>query len=236
MTKPLGPEAQAVLKHFGEDLDREIARCCGRCGGTGYLLGFQHVDNGRCFECGGSGGHHTKTVRQILNNAKARDRRAAKRQAEIDKHHAEVLQWRADNSELIARANAINLDWLTHSMAIPSDKTIEAVEKIVGERELEAAERRPAPTGRVQVEGEVVSVKSYFSQYGESIKITVKSDEGFLVWGTAPSTILRDVGFDGELKGSRVRFTATVEPSEDDPSFGFYKRPTKAQLVQEETK
>jgi hypothetical protein len=32
-------------------------------------------------------------------------------------------------------------------------------------------------------------------------------------------------------KGDRVRFTATVTPSNDDAKFGFYKRPTKAELV-----
>jgi len=44
-------------------------------------------------------------------------------------------------------------------------------------------------------------------------------------WGTIPSSI-GNVG-----KGGRVQFTAKVEPSAKDPKFGFYSRPTKAQMT-----
>ncbi len=32
-------------------------------------------------------------------------------------------------------------------------------------------------------------------------------------------------------RGDRVRFTATLTPSDRDPKFGFYKRPSKAAFV-----
>lgn len=36
---------------------------------------------------------------------------------------------------------------------------------------------------------------------------------------------------DHGVKGRRITFTATVEASDDDPGFGFFSRPTKAQLA-----
>lgn len=40
---------------------------CGKCSGRGRIVGFSHIDNGRCFDCGGSGKHeHTPaTLEQI---------------------------------------------------------------------------------------------------------------------------------------------------------------------------
>lgn len=119
-----------------------------------------------------------------------------------------------------------------------SDKQSELVEKLVvqvTERYAEYLERESAkaakiaagvkaPEGRVVVEGEVVSVKWQDSDFGGAFKWTVRTDEGWAVWGTVP------VGLDVD-KGARVRFTATVTPSDSDPLFGFAKRPAKAQIL-----
>jgi len=35
-------------------------------------------------------------------------------------------------------------------------------------------------------------------------------------------------------KGDRVQFSAKVSRSEDDPSFGFISRPTKAKIISQE--
>ena len=53
-----------------------------------------------------------------------------------------------------------------------------------------------------------------------SQKCTLKDDRGFVVWG----------GNIGE-KGDKVSFMATVVVSDNDPKFGFYKRPTKIQIL-----
>lgn len=86
------------------------------------------------------------------------------------------------------------------------------------------------PTGRVAIEGTVTTVRWQDSQYGGSLKIRVLADEGWAVWGTAPSAL--STMFHNVEKGDRVAFTATVEASNDDPTFGFYKRPTKARLIE----
>lgn len=137
-----------------------------------------------------------------------------------------------------------------------SDKQVEFLAKLVdridnyAEREAEqaakqAAERaalQPCPTGKVMITGEVISTKAVDSQYGIVYKMLVKDDRGFKVWGSIPRALeLFDVEQSDEQgswklqrgleRGDRVSFSATVEPSNDDTHFGFYKRPTKPQLL-----
>ena len=83
------------------------------------------------------------------------------------------------------------------------------------------------PEGRVQIEGEVIKLKDYDGYMpGSTVtKMTVKNPAGWLVWGSVPSDI-----WDVE-KGDHVRFTATVTPSGDDPLFGKFKRPVKAEVI-----
>lgn len=121
-----------------------------------------------------------------------------------------------------------------------SDKALGYVGALLGRIErrpaieaARAAEREaaaPCPTGRVTVTGTVISTKWVSNGFrrsrwdpAETLKMLVKSDTGFKVFGTAPSALLG-----AELKGARVTFSAMVEPSKDDPKFGFFKRPTSA--------
>lgn len=57
------------------------------------------------------------------------------------------------------------------------------------------------------------------------MKALIKTVEGWKVWGTLPAAI------DDVERGTKVQFDAKVTPSDDDPKFGFFKRPTKAALV-----
>lgn len=112
-----------------------------------------------------------------------------------------------------------------------SDKQIELVFKIAKQE----AERVPEPepvnipedvlNGRVTLTGEVLGVKCVESEWGYQTKVLVRDDRGFKLWGTYPTT--------GEFydKGARIRFTARVERSKDDPAFGFFSRPTKGELL-----
>jgi hypothetical protein len=94
------------------------------------------------------------------------------------------------------------------------------------ERERERADevRVPCPIGRVTVIGKVVSVDSKDTDYGTRHVMTVRDDTGFTVWGSQPSSLYPSVG-------DRIEFTASVERSDRDECFGFYKRPTKARLL-----
>lgn len=116
-----------------------------------------------------------------------------------------------------------------------------------GERQAERAAREaaeaealadapPLAEGRRSVVGEIVSTKYKETPYGTTLKMLVKDIDGNKVWGTVPR-VLEDKTFGEngiELKGQTVTFTATVERSRDDEHFGFFKKPTKAQIVGEE--
>lgn len=78
--------------------------------------------------------------------------------------------------------------------------------------------------GRQIIEGAVKSFKTVENDYGVSFKMLVELADGRRVYGTVPSSINPEIG-------DTVRFTAKVEPKDDDPTFGFYSRPTKAEVV-----
>lgn len=99
-------------------------------------------------------------------------------------------------------------------------------------RAAEDAAAKPCPSGRIEITGTVLTVKEQPSDYapgGSVLKMLVRADDGWKVWGTVPSILLESVG--AVRNGVRVRFTATVTPSEKDNKFGFYKRPTNAAFV-----
>jgi len=105
------------------------------------------------------------------------------------------------------------------------------------ERQAEHDSAADCPSGHIKVEGTVVSVKIKTSdRYGDSLKMTVKHDDGWLVWGSVPACLGGVADFqekDGRCvkRGDRIRFSANVEPSDGDPKFGFFKRPSEACVV-----
>lgn len=90
---------------------------------------------------------------------------------------------------------------------------------------IEAENSAPVVEGRGPVEGVVLGTRWQESDFGDTKKMLVRDDRGFKLWGTVPSAILE------VAKGDRVRFTAKAEKSQDDETFGFYSRPTKAEVL-----
>lgn len=92
---------------------------------------------------------------------------------------------------------------------------------------------KPIPSelleGRNTFKGEILVTKWQASQFGDQLKMLVKDERGFKVWGTAPNALWED--HSGSVKGMVVQFDATAEVSDDDETFGFYKRPTKVSVV-----
>jgi hypothetical protein len=140
-----------------------------------------------------------------------------------------------------------DLAWKAHKYGDISDKQVALVEKLLGElavadaelaiREAEEAAKPPVPAltaGRQVITGTVLSSRWVDSDYGYgtsgTVKITVKLDNGQRVHGSLPRDLWGQ-GDDPEEKGRRITLTATVKPSDDDPGFGFYTRPTKAQWL-----
>lgn len=133
-----------------------------------------------------------------------------------------------------------------------SEAQVNALQKSIERQkqfeERKAAEREalkdapPLPEGRRQIEGEVLSVKVQDGYYGLQVKMLIREADGNKVWGTVPEVLetIRVNDSEGNYagtrmieKGERVRLTATVERSQDDEHFGFYKRPTKPELITE---
>ncbi len=66
-----------------------------------------------------------------------------------------------------------------------------------------------------------------FNTTTTKILVKVEGAEGvFKIFGTAPAAILNGT----ELRGLRVKFAAELEPKE--AGFGWFKRPTKAALLE----
>ena len=88
----------------------------------------------------------------------------------------------------------------------------------------------PSTDERIQIEGEAISVKwveDYYNDHGTQ-KMTVKVNTpngSWLCYGSVPTAV------ENLERGQTVRFMAKVEQGNKDEHFGFFKRPTKAEIV-----
>ena len=98
-------------------------------------------------------------------------------------------------------------------------------ENMLEERKAERERAEPCPRGRINITGVVLSIKEKSSKFGTVWKMLIKTEQGYLVWGTLPTSIHI------AEKGDEVSLTASVEPSDNDNKFGFFKRPTQAVLI-----
>jgi len=94
--------------------------------------------------------------------------------------------------------------------------------------EREAAKPVPITEERVVVRGKILSIR-YPDQGcgGDPTKCLVQTDDGWKVWGTLPRQL------DDAERGAVIEFSAKIAPSQDDPKFGFFSRPTKPRLITE---
>jgi len=96
-------------------------------------------------------------------------------------------------------------------------------------REVErTADARPVPVTveRILITGVVVKVAVQENDFYCRDVMTVEDDRGFRLWGSVPSSL--DIE---DIKNKRITFTAKVTQSDRDPKFGFFKRPTKAEMI-----
>lgn len=120
-----------------------------------------------------------------------------------------------------------------------SDKQVDALsrclagrKKFEAQREKQKAER-PAtaivPVGKgTEIVGEVVKVDVKENDFGFRRVMTVKTKEGWLVWGTVPTAI------SAVEVGNWIKFVANTEASDRDEAFGFFQRPRKAEVLKGE--
>jgi len=97
----------------------------------------------------------------------------------------------------------------------------------------------PVPVTDERIKFTGVIEKTYLkeNQWGGQWRMFFIDDRGFKLNGSVGSSFSEKYDFDedGDYRtrnmdeGTRVSFVATVTPSEDDPKFGFFKRPTKVE-------
>lgn len=138
----------------------------------------------------------------------------------------------ATNLARLARMDWVGSKWLgllAYAPAGYAKAKAEESERLA--RESADAERRaaakplPVSSDRVRVEGEIATRRYVENAFGGSVKVRVVSDDGWAVWGTLPAAI-----GDAEV-GDRIAFVARLSPSEDDELFGFFSRPSKAEVL-----
>lgn len=92
--------------------------------------------------------------------------------------------------------------------------------QILAERAAERAIAAPCPKGRVTVKGTVIKTDERETDFGLVTKMLIKAQEGYMVWCTVPRA------WETPERNASIEVTVTLEPSKDDPKFGFGSRPT----------
>lgn len=224
---------------------------CKRCGGEGIMTQFQGTMGGICFECQGGKGD-MKPIAALRRREQGRVRRV--NQANMALHERRMF-----HNTNVRRAMEINPaaeGWLNEIGTDPfladvwekafkyelSEKQLAAVGGTFDRRK-ERAEAKAAaeaaaievPEGRYVLTGEVLSTSLKPTDFGMTLKMTVRDERGFRVHGTAPAALIDAIGEEepgkGGLTGRKVSFTAAVKQG-DEKGFGFFSRPNKASLTQ----
>ena len=117
----------------------------------------------------------------------------------------------------------------------PSEKQIALLVKLV-EEDITKRSRATAvcTAGRQIIKGRVLGLKQKpgFGYKADPItKMLVDTGTGVKLWGTVPERLVDQV-----QKGCVVEFSGTIEPSQDDPLFGFVKRPNNLRVVEQAPK
>ena len=220
-----------------------VLRRCGRCSGTGYVWAT-HVDGGRCFACGGAKGRYIG-LQGLAASARARGRSETKFIAanckgspeRLEKRRVAAQAARSFLAEHVGLAGALAASSRgTHILRSFAQQL--ATRGSLSERQVAAAFKVAAdvtaappvinvPEGRQTVEGEIISIKEYFNSYtgGMDFKMLVLDPRGFKVFGSVPRSITTEAE-----RGVKVRFTARLEAKE--LGFGFFKRPTQAEVIE----
>ena len=101
---------------------------------------------------------------------------------------------------------------------------------IEAKRQAEKDAAGPVPTGRIEVTGVVLALKEvekpryYRNDADTAWKILIRLENGSKIYGNR---------FGNLEKGQTAKLVATIEASEDDAKFGFFKRPKLVGIIEE---
>jgi hypothetical protein len=245
----------------GKFANHEHGGTCHICGATAlYICKFHHpksntyiVTGNDCAEKMGMGDARAfRVFREAISSErehKAGKQKAARILAEAGLQAAWDLYIGAEGRDGVVQDKPTNIIFDVCSKLVKygsiSDKQIELLRKCMTWRveaaarvanraaEDEAAADVPQTDGRTTFEGTVLTVKEpdEYAQF-PTWKILVKHETGYKIWGSRPASI-SDV-----QRGDKVRFAATILRSDKDSKFGFFSRPSKAEIIEhvEQTK
>lgn len=226
--------------------DEALTINCGRCGGSGEIAAYRPVNGGICFGCDGAGvarhttvGEERRRDREDVNKMNRKRLRYAKEaEAEREAKAAKIAEAAAKRAEFLAAHDGLAdaLDVLPGDFGVSlraalaergslTENQVAAAYRVAAEV-ADRGEAAPVVEGRGTVTGTVRSVKVAYTDFGDTLKMIVEDDRGFRVYGTVPAAIADDVE-----TGARVEFVARTVASDDDKTFGFFSRPSKARMV-----
>lgn len=217
---------------LGDSWGQKIHTCvhCGHSFHTRYIAVAKQISTGQNV----SFGHICANRIGILNKASFRLKYIKDYASRMEVHNQKVI---AKHEFLLAHPGLEQklftdhhiISDINHRLYINgnlSDAQINLVDKIL-EQIAEAARKKAeeeslpktiCPEGKIEISGIILGFKNQQNEFGTSLKMIVRDNRGFKVYGTTPSS------YDGQ-KGDTITFTATVSRSKDDEFFGFFKRP-----------
>lgn len=232
-------ESEEIAEIYGETPAVLVGHDLGKCEHCGTIhshgAGFRNRETGEILAVGRNCAEEfffftSTAARKVAQAAKVKAARQAREEARAAAHN--FLDSNPGLAEAFETDHHIVADIKRQLIKKGhiSEKQVELVFKIardVAAREAEKA-NEPEPVaipdeltdGRHRFEGVVLGSKWAENAWGGSLKLLIRDNRGFKVWGSAPDECI-------EFKGAHVAFTARVKPSDDDPCFGFYSRPTK---------
>ena len=223
---------------------------CEFCGGTGERTNWRGAYSSVKLYCFPVSWTFDECTQFLTDEQEKEDTRRANREAaKKAKKEAEIRDAQNYNNKALIDACGMTLDEIAESNERStfiqdvcskgmtrklSEKQINALANSVKkQREFKVANARYAktatevPEGRQEVAGTIKSVKWKENQYGGAYKMLVETDT-YKVYGSVPSSIVKQVGLTSDLVGQTIRFTATLSAKEI--GFGFFSRPSNASL------
>lgn len=233
-----------AAKRYGRE-DGKAFIPCSRCGGTGKWY-YRSIYGVACFLCQGHKGYTLSIEEAAKKLRDAHKRRVAKEK----RFQARKMAWKLEG---IAKARVFLSDKpdlrIALAKAPKGDPRRDMAAKLVkwgslSEKQIAFALRlnQPKPAEaqkcdipvvaqRVDIVGVVLSIKEGVDFRGyiqPKMLVEVACEAGvYRIFGSVPAAILDDV-----KRGSIVRFSAVIERKEF--GFGFFSRPTKAEIIAQE--
>jgi hypothetical protein len=206
---------------------------CAICGAH-YLSGDvffhaptgQHIEVG--WECGDKLNAHIDRSETVQGAQRGKQENLLRLERERRKEEAEQFCLANEGlKEALLLDHPITKD-LAASLAkwgCLSEKQVALALKLVKDAATPPKAKADVPEGKQTLVGKLIKIKYVDSNFGVSVKmlVEVETSTGFFrIYGTKPSALPSSTP-----AGTMLSFTAAVDRSEDDPSFGFFARPTK---------